>query len=1462
MAKMKFINKKSSVGLLMLPTFGFALGVILFFMFAAPKIDDYIGGKQAAVMKVVGQGEQVLSGVDVAAKLAAWQSIFDLGRKGGFYSEQLGDTVPDPDNYPCDKYVYNLWNDNLEKCWPDPFKGYEKNFDYNFKYKYLIQVNDAFQSINYNYTVGSAPDASTVIAGVADKTLPVEISYTYVKEKETPVVKEAASEKDKAFISSDYGFFSWPVDVKSHIVTSGFGARLCTDCSPNHAAVDISAPFGAPVLAAADGKVRFLPSGMTSCWGAIIIDHGNDLSSFYLHLDSYQVTDGQEVKRGDKIGVVGHRGKAKGTDACVANAYPDSHLHFGVLYDKVQQGLTYKNQLAFMHDFEMNIFVQPLCFFDKNGGFMIDKSASNKNTPINAELDQVCKLYNFPEQFLKPREEAGATTTTPSTTGTSSTSEAQNTGSQPANAIEIATAKSSAGNGTLTLNYVSRSDYDRVMQYGALIKKAAEEFKIPEAKIAATIYYESKGYADAVSGKEESCLSGVGLGQFRYDTAAGGVFRDIFGSGLTKCGCCGGSYTSQASIGCRLDQHNCPPTDPRLDAEKSIRAIAAYHKQLSAKFSKYKDKDAFDFMSYFQGPGAVDSSIANAYKATGNSNPAWTDVVNYLLKDGKPASQKAKEGVHKYVDEILKAMADFGGGSYSSFPVYTNVISPEIATQVTRFEELRQIGYYHINPSFTTKINYDMEVYESIRKWADYTYEKCHTQTIMRDCVEEQVNVMKKLYAKSTEPAITSSELAKIQPLFNFVDFGECDGQGLEGFYDFTEFLESCSEFGTDKCYCQAPLATASTFGSNHLKISSSGLTFYNGEGTELDHYDFSAAKKAVLKDKGAEVDSFTIKTSDSGYVINYLKDNKPSLEGSSKKLYFVKKGNVLERVDDVTGMNQCNFKGQHKFRFCAVSEQKIPYYYEADNILIPEQVPIRFALDFKKIVPPAITAQGAEQVADVQGQNEEATLPEDKKCKDFGKAEFTLKVTTPELQSAYEKFISSFVTKLVPQLTVLLFVKNALVAMDSMPALVNVQLDLKGADKNCDITGLVYKCGVGIIPSKDGKFDFSSPTGYVDISPRFNSGGGISVQSPDACMILKNPDGAYTPARYISPQISGDIVSFSLDKCADPILQFKKMEGVDIITSALNGFGYYFAFAYVDSAGNYGKATIKSIQIPSILQKLEEELGISNWFALINIVRGDYEGIFNLLGLSDEFTFIRRAIASASLDRFLRNIKGEVFNAALTEVEKNIRDEDAMKIFDDFARDGRLDDDYAAKLLENAKAELKIDEAEKFIDQLQSTDLNKAYDYYIKQLPLEKKRQLLSRVYERKDEIQRMGEAEVNARLSRAMRAKDQALRVVKALDPQDKIDLVKDFITQQPSRFLSMAGNALSNDEKVATVRNALKTVSDAQSGLARLITQASPDYAKKAAFDYITNQPGFKEYKDSITQIFSDYPSSSCS
>ena len=109
----------------------------------------------------------------------------------------------------------------------------------------------------------------------------------------------------------------WPVEGQ---VTASFGERIDPFNGEGafHSGVDIGSSYGAQVLAPADGVVT--RSELMGGYGkAIMIDHGNGISTRYVHLSGYAVTAGQAVHRGDVIGYVGTSGRSTGP-----------HLHYEV----------------------------------------------------------------------------------------------------------------------------------------------------------------------------------------------------------------------------------------------------------------------------------------------------------------------------------------------------------------------------------------------------------------------------------------------------------------------------------------------------------------------------------------------------------------------------------------------------------------------------------------------------------------------------------------------------------------------------------------------------------------------------------------------------------------------------------------------------------------------------------------------------------------------------------------------------------------------------------------------------------------------------------------------------------------------------------------------------------------------------------------------------------------------------
>lgn len=115
------------------------------------------------------------------------------------------------------------------------------------------------------------------------------------------------------------GAFVWPVPA-SRVISSDYGYREVpiAGAGANHNGIDIAAPYGSSVLAAADGKV--ITSRLSTTAGnMIIIDHGGGVYSVYMHNSARLVSVGDRVTAGQTIAQVGSTGLSTG-----------NHLHFGV----------------------------------------------------------------------------------------------------------------------------------------------------------------------------------------------------------------------------------------------------------------------------------------------------------------------------------------------------------------------------------------------------------------------------------------------------------------------------------------------------------------------------------------------------------------------------------------------------------------------------------------------------------------------------------------------------------------------------------------------------------------------------------------------------------------------------------------------------------------------------------------------------------------------------------------------------------------------------------------------------------------------------------------------------------------------------------------------------------------------------------------------------------------------------
>lgn len=147
------------------------------------------------------------------------------------------------------------------------------------------------------------------------------------RQEEEAKKKAEAAGKTYNTVSLGNISFIWPCPASSRI-TSSFGDRESptAGASTNHKGIDIGAPTGSNIVAAAGGTVT-ISTYSYSAGNYVMINHGGGVSTVYMHCSKLLVSVGDTVKKGDVIAKVGSTGYSTGP-----------HLHFGI-----RQNGTYVN---------------------------------------------------------------------------------------------------------------------------------------------------------------------------------------------------------------------------------------------------------------------------------------------------------------------------------------------------------------------------------------------------------------------------------------------------------------------------------------------------------------------------------------------------------------------------------------------------------------------------------------------------------------------------------------------------------------------------------------------------------------------------------------------------------------------------------------------------------------------------------------------------------------------------------------------------------------------------------------------------------------------------------------------------------------------------------------------------------------------------------------------------------------
>lgn len=164
-------------------------------------------------------------------------------------------------------------------------------------------------------------DAAVPSPGTGGPSLPLdEMAYATLESKMSRLEEDMRAH-EAILRQRGYTPTVWPVDGT---LEGGFGGRRNPFGGGGyefHSGQDIEAPWGAPVVAGASGRVSFV--GWQNGYGQlVIVDHGGGLTTRYGHLSSIDVQMDQTVSRAQMLGKVGSTGRSTGP-----------HLHYEVRID-------------------------------------------------------------------------------------------------------------------------------------------------------------------------------------------------------------------------------------------------------------------------------------------------------------------------------------------------------------------------------------------------------------------------------------------------------------------------------------------------------------------------------------------------------------------------------------------------------------------------------------------------------------------------------------------------------------------------------------------------------------------------------------------------------------------------------------------------------------------------------------------------------------------------------------------------------------------------------------------------------------------------------------------------------------------------------------------------------------------------------------------------------------------------
>lgn len=205
---------------------------------------------------------------------------------------------------------------------------YTETIDYNTQTVYRDDKPVTYSKVTTKGQEGSQDVVADITYIDGFETGRTVVSVTVTKQPVTKVVergtKKVTSSSGSTIVQGDgvtTGSMLWPVPACHSMSRGYFRGHYALDIANGPVPV-----FGKPAVAADGGTVIQASTGWNGGYGNIVkVQHSNGLITVYAHLSSIKVVKGQQVTRGQTVGLIGSSGRSTGP-----------HLHFEVIKNGVK----------------------------------------------------------------------------------------------------------------------------------------------------------------------------------------------------------------------------------------------------------------------------------------------------------------------------------------------------------------------------------------------------------------------------------------------------------------------------------------------------------------------------------------------------------------------------------------------------------------------------------------------------------------------------------------------------------------------------------------------------------------------------------------------------------------------------------------------------------------------------------------------------------------------------------------------------------------------------------------------------------------------------------------------------------------------------------------------------------------------------------------------------------------------